>query len=287
MQTSRILKALSRAGTLGISYLSHEAGTGITAGPPAIYECTVTHTRLLPIRARLTHETYQWFVDLDKLPRLPWPFGGLGRFKSKDHLGDPLQSIRENVDIFLANNGIDLHRGRITMLTNARFLGYVFNPITFYWCHDANGQLACIVAEVHNTYRQRHCYLLYPDSHTRAVATKSFFVSPFMPNSGSYKIRAPEPGSCFFHSITLNVSSGPALIATSRGRRRTLTCDNLLLMVSRYPFVTLRVIFAIRYSGLKLWARGELMNRRSVSDLARWKICRSRTRRSTAGSARS
>ena len=100
-----------------------------------------------------------WFVDLDELPR----HGPLARFEARDHLGDPDRTLRENLDTYLADHGIDLAGGRITMLTNARSLGYVFNPLTLFWCHDPAGEIVCVVAEVHNTYSQRHRYLLHPD----------------------------------------------------------------------------------------------------------------------------
>ena len=99
------------------------------------------------------------------LPRWPRP---LARFDARDHLGDPQASIRANVDRFLAARDVDLRGGRVPMLAHARVLGYVFNPLTVYWCHRPDGTLACVVAEVHNTYGDRHCYLLRPDERGRA-----------------------------------------------------------------------------------------------------------------------
>ena len=85
------------------------------------------------------HRIYYWLVDLDGLPTLPrWlrPFAG---FDARDHLGDPGRSIRQNLDAYLATQGVDLHGGRVLMLANARVLGYVFNPLTVYWCHRPDG----------------------------------------------------------------------------------------------------------------------------------------------------
>jgi hypothetical protein len=89
------------------------------------------------------YRSYLWLVDLDRLPRIPL----LTVFRGRDHLGDPRRGIRENLDRFLAANGISRPH-TITMLTQARVLGYVFNPLTVYWCHRPD----CVVAEVHNTY---------------------------------------------------------------------------------------------------------------------------------------
>ncbi|MDJ0429145.1 DUF1365 family protein, partial [Rhodococcus fascians] len=69
--------------------------------------------------------------------------------------------------------------GTVTALLNARVLGYVFNPLSVYWCHDVDGSLRCVIAEVHNTYGQRHSYLIRPDGSDRAEVDKQFYVSPF------------------------------------------------------------------------------------------------------------
>ena len=121
----------------------------------ALYEVTISHARSAPLRNVFRYRSYLWLVDLDHLPRVPL----LTVFRGRDHLGDPRRGIRENLDRFLAANGISRPH-TITMLTQARVLGYVFNPLTVYWCHRPDGTLACVVAEVHNTYRQRHAYLL-------------------------------------------------------------------------------------------------------------------------------
>jgi uncharacterized protein len=100
----------------------------------ALYECRITHTRLAPLRNTFTYRTYQWLVDLDHLPR-PGPGLRLAAgFRGRDHLGDPRRPIRENLDRFVRSHGIDLAGGRVMTLTHARVLGYVFNPLTVYWC---------------------------------------------------------------------------------------------------------------------------------------------------------
>ncbi len=159
----------------------------------ALYECRITHTRLAPLRNVFTYRTYQWLVDLDHLPRPGRFLRLLAGFDSRDHLGDPRRPIRDNLDRFLMAQGIDTGGGRVVMLAHARVLGYAFNPLTVYWCHRADGALACVVAEVHNTYRQRHAYLLRPDERGRAEAAKEFYVSPFYPVDGGYRMSLPEP----------------------------------------------------------------------------------------------
>jgi len=111
-----------------------------------------------------------WLIDLDAIPTFPQPFSWMARFEGRDHLGDPQRSIQDNVVAYLAENDIDLTGGRVVMLANARVAGYVFNPISVHWCYDRDGALTVILAEVHNTYGERHVYLLRPDSSGRTQA---------------------------------------------------------------------------------------------------------------------
>jgi uncharacterized protein len=137
--------------------------------------------------------------------------------------------------------------------------GYVFNPLTVYWCHRADGPLACAVAEVHNTYRQRHAYLLIPDDHGRAQAAKQFYVSPFYPVDGGYRMCLPEPGPPgvpLALSVTLTRPGGISLVASVHGTGRPATARALLGAAARHPWSTAAVSGLIRWQGIKLYLRG-------------------------------
>jgi len=225
----------------------------------ALYECRVTHTRLAPWRHAFTYRTYQWLVDLDHLPRPGPGLRLLAGFRARDHLGDPRRPIRANLDRFLESRGIDLAGGRVLMLAHARVLGYVFNPLTVYWCHRADGALACVVAEVHNTYRQRHAYLLRTDDHGRAEAPKQFYVSPFYPVDGGYRMCLPEPGpgpGPLNLSVTLTRPGGPSFVASVHGTGRPATARALLSAATRHPWSTAAVSARIRWQGSRLYLRG-------------------------------
>ena len=112
------------------------------------------------------------------------------------------------MDAYLADNGIDLDGGRILMLTNARVLGYVFNPLTVYWCHGPDGGLRCVVAEVHNTHGERHCYLLHPGDRGRCETDKEFYVSPFLTVDGRYRMSFSEPGERLSVQMELHQDGG-------------------------------------------------------------------------------
>ncbi len=238
----------------------------MTAGPlapgAALYECRITHTRLAPLRSAFTYRTYQWLVDLDHLPRLGPGLRLLAGFHGRDHLGDPDQPIRANLDRFLASRGVDLAGGRVLMLAHARVLGHVFNPLTVFWCHRADGALACVVAEVHNTYRQRHAYLLHTDDRGRAQVPKRFYVSPFYPVDGGYRMCLPEPGApgpCgpqpLALSVTLTRPGGYSFVASVHGTGLA-TARALLGAAARHPWSTAAVSALIRWQGIRLYLRG-------------------------------
>jgi DUF1365 family protein len=238
----------------------------VTAEAGALYEGQVVHARpggeAAPYVFR--YGVYMWLVDLDRPPRLPLLLAPLGRIRSRDHLGDPQRSIRENVDAFLASRAVDLAGGRVVMLTNARALGHVFNPLTVYWCYTADGQLHCIVAEVHNTYGERHCYLLHPGQRGRVEADKAFYVSPFLTVDGRYRMTFSEPGDRLSIQMELVQDGRRVFQASLTGRRRPLTARELVRLAARYPFMTARVTALIHYNGVKLWLRRVPRVRRPV-----------------------
>ncbi|GAA1403305.1 DUF1365 domain-containing protein [Pseudonocardia kongjuensis] len=222
---------------------------------PAIYDAQVRHARHRDLRTAFAHPTQLWLVDLDALPELPFWLRPFARFRAEDHLGDPARSIRENVDELLAGHGVDLAGGRVLMLAHARELGHVFNPISVFWCHRADGSLACVVAEVHNTYGGRHCYLLRPDERGRAGADKDFYVSPFLEVRGHYTMSLPPPGERLAVAVTLHQDGRPALAATLTGTRRPATTREIVRSVLRRPLVTRRTSLLIRLHGIALWLR--------------------------------
>jgi uncharacterized protein len=235
----------------------------------AIYDVVVSHRRSQTLDDAFTHRMYLWLVDLDDLPRHP----GLA-FRGADHLGHPDRSIRENLDAFLDARG-RARPARVLMLAHPRTLGYVFNPITLYWCHDAAGALRDVVAEVHNTYGGRHHYLLEVDDAGRARVDKDFYVSPFFPVDGEYRMRVPEPAETLSATVVLRRPAPDgdglttAFVATLRGTRRPATARQRLRALARHPFVTQRVALAIRRGGITLWARGLPVVPRTPADVDR------------------
>jgi hypothetical protein len=215
----------------------------------------VTHARQAPIRNRFRYRTRAWLVELDDVPAMPVGLGWLARFEPRDHLGRPDASLRDNVAALLAAHDIDL-TGRVVMLANARSLGHVFNPISVYWCYAADEQLVAVIAEVHNTYGDRHAYVLRPDADGRVDAQldKAMYVSPFNPVDGHYRISVSEPTQRVSVSVTLERDGQPPFVATLRGTRdqpRTVVTAAVSTAVT-----SLRVSSLIRWQGVRLFLRG-------------------------------
>jgi DUF1365 family protein len=222
---------------------------------PALVDGVVAHRRVTPFERAFRHRAYQWLVDLDDIPQPPRALRPLAAFRAADHLGSPRRSIRENVEEFLAGHGIALDGGRILMLCNARVLGHVFNPLTVFWCLRADGAPGCVVAEVHNTYGERHAYLLQPDEHGRAEAGKALYVSPFFDVSGRYELHFELGPRRVGTTVVLRRDGQRCFTASFGGRPRPATTRALLALSLRRPLMPLRVSALIRMHGIRLWLR--------------------------------
>ena len=201
------------------------------AGPRRGHEQSGSHLPHLD-RARPAHPAAQR-LHLPQLqlvrrrrcpPRAAAALRPLAGFTAADHLGDPDGTLRGNVERYLATQDIDLDGGRITMLASARVFGHVFNPLSLFWCHDAAGELRCVVAEVHNTYGERHCYLLETDDAGRATVPKAFYVSPFNDVDGQYRMKLPEPAERLAVSIVLEREGQKPFVATWTASAATPPC---------------------------------------------------------------
>ena len=230
---------------------------------PALVAGHVTHHRSERMRRSFRHGVYQWLVDLDALPEKPWYLQPFTSFSAADHLGDPTRSIKANVVSYLSVNGITLGgSSRVVMLANARVLGHVFDPLSVFWCFDAQTALVCIVAEVHNTYGERHVYLLRPDTSGAATADKSLHVSPFFDVSGRYDLRFELSPETVSSTVILSREGKVAFTATFRGRPRRATRMAVMGQVIRKPLMPQQVSALIRMHGIWLWLRRLPIQRR-------------------------
>ncbi|MEP6528201.1 MAG: DUF1365 domain-containing protein [Nocardioidaceae bacterium] len=221
---------------------------------PSLVNGHVAHCRRGPVCHTFRHSVYQWLVDLDALPEQPWYLRPFASFSAVNHLGDPARSIRANIERYLSLNGVRLgESSRIVMLANARVLGHVFDPMSVFWCFDARTRLICTVAEVHNTYGERHVYLLRPDASGVATADKAFHVSPFFDVSGRYELRFTLSRQVVSSTIILRREGTVAFTATFRGRPIPATRMALVGQLIRKPLMPQQVSALIRMHGIWLW----------------------------------
>ena len=249
----------------------------IDAAPDgALYVGTVTHRRLRPREHRLGYKVYSLYADLDRLPDLDrrlklfsYNRPNVFSFYDRDH-GDGTEGtdgasgeerpLRAWVDRNLRDAGIDLSGGPVYVLCFPRVLGYAFNPLTVYFCHRREGALAAVLYEVHNTFGERHSYLIPVDDPAapviRQACDKGFYVSPFIGMEAQYRFRLLPPDERLAVVIDQTDAAGPLLKASLVARRQPLTDRRLAAAFVQFPLVTLKVIAGIHWEALAIWLKG-------------------------------
>ncbi len=230
----------------------------------------VRHTRLRPTRHAFAYRSFFLRLPLRTLATQRWPFRRLPRnrfgwlsFHDADH-GDGRDPVVW-IDALLKREGISDAAGEVWLHTLPRVFGYVFNPVSFWFCHRADGALRAVLCEVKNTFGERHCYLLAHDDGRplawgeELTARKVFHVSPFCRVEGRYRFRfmlarRPE-GDRFIGCIDYDGADGPLLQTSIEGRLAQLDDAELLRTRLAYPAFTLGVIFRIHWQALKLWRK--------------------------------
>jgi len=231
-----------------------------------IYEGTIRHRRFAP-RREFTHRLALAYLDLAELPalldgRLLAPRPGVVRFRRRDYLGDPLVALDAAVRDLVADRAGVRPAGPVRLLTHLRSFGHCFNPVSFYYCLDRDGErLQALVAEVTNTpWGERHAYVLAGSLGSAAVLeawfAKALHVSPFMGMDHCYHARAAVPGSTLSMHIASRRAGASVFDATLALRRRELTRTSLARITARYPLATVRVLALIYAHAMALKLAG-------------------------------
>jgi DUF1365 family protein len=229
----------------------------------AIYEGWVMHRRLRPRHHQFRYRVFSMLLELDELAALDRRLAlfkynrwGLFSFQDRDH-GDG-RALKLWLDDLLAQHGIDA-KGARRVLCYPRILGFVFNPISVWFCDDEEGRLKAIVYEVHNTYEERHAYVLPVNTDTGLVrhgCPKIFYVSPFLSPDCRYQFRVRPPHHRVAIVIQEEEAGAPVLTASFAGKHRALSDGMLVKMLLRYPLMTLKVVVAIHFEAVRLMLKG-------------------------------
>ena len=233
-----------------------------------LYECSVMHHRFTPKVHQFQHDIFMFYLDLDELDLVAnrvFLFGhnrkNLYSFRDADHEPAGENPLKERILDFLRRNGIDLGPfGRVMLLTLPRVFGYVFNPISIYYCFDEAGAPVCSVAEVGNTFLEKKLFLLRReefgvDDTFSKIVPKHFYVSPFSELDLNFDFKLKIPGDRLEIKIDDRDGDKKILISTLTGQRAELTNRNLAWFTVKYPLVTLKVIFLIHWHALRLWLK--------------------------------
>jgi hypothetical protein len=233
-----------------------------------LYVGHVSHDRKIPKRNSFRYRVYFVYLDLAELDEIDRSLklfghnrGGLVKLRDRDHGPRDGSPLRPWMDALLADAGIDLAGGRVCLLTFPRVLGFGFYPVSFWYCFHADGTIRAILAEVHNTFGERHNYLLTDGGgpmdlrafHPEKV--KIFHVSPFIEMDARYEFRFSEPGETLSAAIYDYVKGPLLIIAAVSLHAQELTDANLLKTVARYGPMSLRAWLLIHYQALRIVAK--------------------------------
>lgn len=235
-----------------------------------IYVGQVSHRRFSPRSHAFNYRLFMLYLDLDELPGLfdrflLWSARGFNFawFNRKDHLGDKQQSLSDSVRNTVLEETGHYPNGPIRLLTHLRYLGYGFNPVSFYYCFNAEDtSVEYVVAEVNNTpWGEQHVYVYSAPTtadKTRKLvfsSSKQFHVSPFMPMDMTYHWRLATPGEKLAVHIENHRNNQKVFDATLAMKARPINARTLNSALMRFPLMTARVVFLIYFEALRLWLK--------------------------------
>ena len=238
----------------------------------AIYAGHVLHARSRPKKHTLRYSVFSLLIDLEEIDDLNsgmrlfgYNKAALYSVQDADHGNGQTGQLRAWVEERLVAAGLERRDWTIRMLCYPRILGYVFNPLTVYFCYRAEDDLAAVLYEVCNTFNERHTYVIPVESGAAGIlrhrCAKQMYVSPFMPMNCEYNFRISPPSEDVAINIGESDPDGPMLFATFSGKRRPLSDRALLRMLLTYPLMTMKVMGGIHWEALRLWWKGVPIHR--------------------------
>jgi DUF1365 family protein len=234
------------------------------AGLATLYAGRVSHIRHTPFRHKFDYRIWMAAVDVDHLEamRPGWVFAhnraALLSIVDRDHGFRDGRSLRDYAEAALAAERLEGYGARIVFVTMPRFLGYAFNPISFYYCYDAAGKLGAVLHQVKNTFGDQVGYVMpvHEAGMIRQAAPKRMHVSPFFDMRGGYRFALTAPAEKLTVSIQYGTKEEKRMTATMSLTARPWSNGSLLRLALEMPFMPVKVILAIHWQALKLFARG-------------------------------
>ena len=236
-----------------------------------IYNGLVTHHRFKPVRHSLKYNTFSLFVDLDELEKLHsdvkiFSFNkfNLFSFYNKDHGPRDGNSLKEWVLNNLKRFNINRNISKIKLLCYPRIFGYVFNPLSIFYCYDSE-RLRAIFYEVKNTFNEQHTYIFKVIDHEKIEqkCKKKFYVSPFMNMNTYYNFKLLNPNKKLSVFIKQTDDKGAILTATQVGDKKEFSFKQLLINFFKYPLMTIKIITSIHFEAFLLWKKGAIYRKRN------------------------
>lgn len=230
-----------------------------------LYRGMVFHRRRTPRIHQFRYQLFMVLIDLDEIDELfkvpviwstsPW---SVACFRRSDYLGDPTQPLKQAVHNFvLERTGVQI-TGPVRLLTHLRYFGLSFNPVSFYYCYNQAEELQLIIAEVTNTpWGEKHHYIIpwsdHPNEEMSYSCPKEFHVSPFLPMNLTYKWKVSSPEDQLTVHLEDHNEHGCVFDAKLSLKKRPATKLNIVFMLIRFPFLSLRIVVAIYWQAFCLW----------------------------------
>ena len=238
-----------------------------------IYKGIVTHRRFKPKRHFFNYKTFSIFFDLDELKDLEKKISifslnkfNLFSFYNRDHGNRDGSDIKKWVKSNLNKFNINLEVSKIKLLCFPRIFGYVFNPLSIFYCYNEKSELRAILYEVKNTFNEQHTYIfkIKDNVETTQKCKKRFYVSPFMDMETYYNFKLNNPKEKLSVLIRQTDAEGTVLTATQTGEKKELSFKQLLVNFFKYPFMTIKIIGSIHYEAFLLWKKGAIYRKRDI-----------------------
>ena len=237
-----------------------------------IYNGEVTHTRFKPVRHFLKYKTFSLLIDLDEINELDSRISifshnkfNVFSFYDKDHGERDGSNLKEWVLTNIRKFNIEGKINKIKILCYPRIFGYVFNPLSIFYCYESE-KLKAIFYEVKNTFNEQHTYIFKIKN--KDVITqkckKRFYVSPFMDMETYYNFKLINPNNKLSVFIKQTDSTGTILTATQTGDKKEFNFKQLIKNFFKYPLMTIKIISSIHYEALLLWKKGAIYRKRNV-----------------------